>query len=95
MNGRDMLLILAHLFQQRGSPISLDEAVEYISFRWRYGRPTEVRRMLTAAKERELITREGDEIHAQFLFDKQVLSPNQATALENRISLDKKYEPMK
>ncbi len=33
-------------------------------------------------------------IQAEFLFDKQVLSPNQAAALENVVSLDKKYEPM-
>ena len=50
--------------------------------------------MLTAAKEQGLISREGSSIKAEFLYDKQVLSPNQAAALENKISIGNDYEPM-
>jgi hypothetical protein len=89
-----MILILAHLFRTKGSPVRLEEAVEYLSFRWRYGYPTEIRRMLTAAEMKGMLDRRGDLIEAQFLFDKQELSPNQAIALENAVHLTGDYDPM-
>jgi len=94
MNGRHILLILAHLFQRNGSPVSIEDAVRYLSFNCRYGRPSQIRKMLSVALQRELISRDGDMIRAEFLFDRQVLSPNQAAALEDGVVIEKKVEPM-
>ncbi len=94
MMGREIILILAHLFRTIGSSIELEEAVEYLSFRWRYGYPSDIRRMLTAAEMKGMLDRKGEMIEANFLFDTQDLSPNQAIAMENSVRLTGDYEPM-
>jgi hypothetical protein len=76
MNGKDILLVLAHLFRSRGPIVSIEDAVECLSFRWRYGSPSNIRRILTLALNKELISREGENIKSEFLFDHQEISPN-------------------
>ncbi|MGY5876875.1 MAG: hypothetical protein RTU30_14090, partial [Candidatus Thorarchaeota archaeon] len=73
MNGRHILLVLAHLFRKRGNLVGIEEAIEYLSFRCRYGSPTNIRRMLTLALDNEMISRQGDSVQADFMYDKQVL----------------------
>lgn len=94
MNGRDLLLILAHLFRKKGNPVQLEDAVEFISFRCRYGCPSKIRRMLTMASGNEMISRDADSIIAEFLYDKQILSPNLVEVLRNRLNVGKDIEPM-
>ena len=57
MNGRDMILVLAHLFRKKGSPVSIVEAVDFLSFKCRYGSPSDVRKMLTMALNNEMISK--------------------------------------
>ncbi|MFW9787197.1 MAG: DUF2240 family protein [Candidatus Thorarchaeota archaeon] len=94
MNGRDLLLILTHLFRKRGNTVSIEEAVEFISFRCRYCRPSQVRRMLTMAAANEMISRTEDTLKAEFLYNRQHLPPNLVSALQNKIRVDKALEPM-
>jgi hypothetical protein len=94
MNGRDLLLILTHLFRKKGNPVRVEDAVEFISFRCRYGSPSQVRRMLTMALGNEMIVRDADLIKAEFLYDKQILSPNLVEMLRDRLNVDKDIEPM-
>jgi len=94
MNGRDLLLILTHLFRKKGNPVRIEDAVEFISFRCRYGCPSQVRRMLTVASGNEMIAKDSDSIKAEFLYDKQILSPNLVEMLKNRLSVEKDIEPM-
>jgi hypothetical protein len=94
MNGRDVLLILAHLFRKCGDVVDIEYAVEYLSFRCRYGTPTNIRKMFSAAVENELISRDGNSIKAEFLFDRQNLSFNQTTSLENGVRVEGEYKPM-
>ena len=90
-----MLLILAHLFRKKGGDtVSIEDAVEFLSFRCRYGTPTNIRRMLTAALENDLISREGNNIHAEFLFGKQSIPLNQTTSLRDKVLVEGEYEPM-
>ncbi|MFW9810507.1 MAG: hypothetical protein ACFFE6_14105 [Candidatus Thorarchaeota archaeon] len=89
MNGRDVLLILTHLFRKKGNPIQVDDAIEFISFRCRYGRPSQVRRLLNMAIDNEMISRDEDSIRAEFLFDRQVLPPNLVESLKNNLSVGK------
>ncbi|MHA2025499.1 MAG: hypothetical protein ACW98U_06315 [Candidatus Thorarchaeota archaeon] len=94
MNGRDLLLILTHLYRKKGNPVLIEDAVEFISFRCRYGSPSKVRRMLTLATGNEMIAREADSIKAEFLYDKQVLSPNLVDILKDRLDVESDIEPM-
>ncbi|KXH72945.1 MAG: hypothetical protein AM326_10905 [Candidatus Thorarchaeota archaeon SMTZ-45] len=94
MNGRNLLLILAHLFRKKGSPVQVEDAVEFISFRCRYGSPSQIRRMLTLATNNEMISREEDSLKAEFLYDSQDLSPNLISALYNKVRIDNKIEQM-
>ncbi|MHA1768283.1 MAG: hypothetical protein ACTSV3_00320 [Candidatus Thorarchaeota archaeon] len=92
MKGRDMLMILAHLFRKRGREVNIEDAVRFLSFQCRYGRPTEVRRMLTLALNHEMISREGDHIRAEFLYHQQYLAPDMATTM--RVQVSNSVEPM-
>ena len=94
MNGRDLLLIMTHLFRMRGDPVHVEDAVVFLSFKCRYGRPSQVRRMLTMALNNEMLSRAEDLLNAEFLYDKQSLSPNLASALSGKISIEKAVEPM-
>ncbi|MHA1960245.1 MAG: DUF2240 family protein [Candidatus Thorarchaeota archaeon] len=94
MNGRDVLLILAHLFRKHGSPVDIEEAVYYLSFKCRYGSPTNVRRMLTAALENQLISLDDKRMNAEFLFDRQELSPVQSSFIGGGIKVDNRFEPL-
>ncbi|MFX1606909.1 MAG: hypothetical protein ACFFDD_13525 [Promethearchaeota archaeon] len=81
MNGRDLLLILTHLFRKKGNPVQVEDAVEFISFRCRFGRPSQVRRMLTMAIDNGMVSRNQDSLKAEFLYDRQILIPNLLHAL--------------
>jgi len=94
MNGRDLLLILTHLFRKKGNPVQVEDAVEFISFRCRYGRPSQIRRLLTMAIDQEMISKNDDFVKAEFLYDKQVLPPNLVSVLEDKVKLDKEIQPM-
>jgi hypothetical protein len=94
MNGRDLLLILTHLFRKKGDPVRVEDAVEFISFRCRYGRPSQIRRLLTMAMAQEMISKNEDLVKAEFLYDKQVLPPNLVLVLKNKVRLDKEIQPM-
>lgn len=94
MNGRNLLLILTHLFRKKGEPVRVEDAVEFISFRCRYGSPSQVRRLLTMAMNNEMISRAEDSLKAEFLYDRQNLSPNLASALNDKVRIDSDIEPM-
>jgi hypothetical protein len=94
MNGRDLLLILTHLFRKKGNPVRIEDAVEFISFRCRYGAPTKVRRMLTVGTQNDMIDRDEDWIKAKFLYDKQILSPNLVEILKENFTIGNDVEPM-
>jgi hypothetical protein len=42
----------------------------------------------------EMIVRDADLIKAEFLYDKQILSPNLVEMLRDRLNVDKDIEPM-
>ena len=94
MNGRALLLILTHLFRKKGNPVQVEDAVEFISFRCRYGSPSQVRRLLTMAIDNEMISRSEDSLNAEFLYNRQNLSPNLASALYEKVRIDSDIEPM-
>ncbi|MHA1862380.1 MAG: hypothetical protein ACTSWA_01325 [Candidatus Thorarchaeota archaeon] len=94
MNGRDMLLVLAHLFRKQGSQVSIENAVQFLSFSCRYGKPTDVRKLLSTALNNEMISREGDSIKSEFLFEKQYLPLNLSTALEDKVKFKEQIEPL-
>jgi len=94
MNGRDLLLILTHLFRKKGDPVQVEDAVEFISFRCRYGRPSQVRRMLTMAISNEMISRTENSLRAEFLYDRQNLTPNLMSALGGKIRIETDIEPI-
>ncbi len=94
MNGRDMLLVLAHMFRKLGNEVVLDDAIHFLSFICRYGYPTNVRRLLSAALENEMISRDGKYIRAEFLFDKQLLPLNLSTALNNKVEFKEDVIPL-
>lgn len=94
MNGRDLLLILTHLFRKKGNPVQVEDAVEFISFRCRYGSPSKVRRMLTMAVSNELISRTENSLKAEFLYDRQNLAPNLASTLCDKVRIETQIEPM-
>lgn len=78
----------------KGNPIQVEDAVEFISFRCRYGQPSQARRMLTMAVTNEMISRVKGSLKAEFLFDRQVLPPNLASILSNKVQIDSSVEPM-
>jgi hypothetical protein len=94
MNGRDLLLILTHLFRKKGDPVQVEDAVEFISFRCRYGRPSQVRRMLTMAVSNELISKTENSLKAEFLYDQQNLAPNLTSALCDKVRIESQIDPM-
>ena len=94
MNGKSLLLILTHLFRMKGNPVQVEDAVEFISFRCRYSQPSQVRRMLTMAVTNEMVSRFKDSLKAEFLFDRQVLPPNLASILSDKVKIDSSIEPM-
>ncbi len=77
--------MLAHLFRKCGKQIQLDDAVYRLSFVWRYGTPTNIRRILALAKENEIISHQEGVIQAEFVFTTQQLDPNQADILSSQI----------
>jgi hypothetical protein len=94
MNGRDMLLVLAHLFRMRGSPISVVEAVDFLSFKCRYGTPTAVRKMLACAVKNGMVSLKDDNILAQFLYHQQFLPLNLLCVLEDKVHFKEDIEPI-
>ncbi|MFW9888536.1 MAG: hypothetical protein ACFFER_10155 [Candidatus Thorarchaeota archaeon] len=94
MNGREALLILTHLFRSKGSQTSIEEAVRFLSFRCRYGKPSDIRRLLSAALNSEMISRNGDHIAAEFMYNLQKLSPNQAARFSRNIEFEDFVEPL-
>ncbi len=94
MNGKDILLVLAHLFRSCVSVVPIEVEVECLSFRWRYGSPTNIRRMLTLALNNKLISREGENIKSEFLFDQQEISPNLAYYLAGKVQVGSEIEPI-
>jgi hypothetical protein len=75
--------------------MDIEDAVEFLSFRCRYARPSEVRRMLTIALSQGMIERDENQIRCNFLFDQQDLSPNQIHIFKNKISMDRSTEPLR
>jgi len=94
MNGRDILLVLAHLFRKKGSHVSIENAVHFLSFSCRYGLPTDVRKLLSTALNNEMISRDGNIIKAEFLFDKQLLPLNLSTALGGKVRFKENVDPL-
>jgi len=75
--------------------MDIEDAVEFLSFRCRYARPSVVRRMLTIALSKGMIERNGKQIRSTFLFDQQDLSPNQVHVFKHEISVDRSIEPLR
>ncbi|MHA2118803.1 MAG: hypothetical protein ACW98J_07775 [Candidatus Thorarchaeota archaeon] len=94
MNGREVLLILAHLFRTKGNRITVDDAVKFLSFNCRYGKPSNIRRLLSIALDNEMISMNGDQIMAEFMYDLQNLSPNQAAILRRHVIFKDSIEPL-
>ena len=95
MNGRDMLLVLAHLFRKNSGQVSIEDSVHFLSFSCRYGLPTDVRKLLTSALNHEMISRDGDTIKAEFLFDKQHLPLNLSAALKDKVRFKEEIQPLR
>lgn len=89
-----MLLVLTHLFRMKGNPVYIEDAVDFLSFKCRYGAPSEIRRMLSVALNNEMISRKENEVFAEFLFDKQILPHNLTYALNNSARFTEDIEPM-
>ena len=89
-----MLLVLAHLFRKKGKQVSIESAVQFLSFNCRYGLPSDVRKLLSVALENEMISRDGDSIIAGFLFDKQYLPLNLSSALEDKVRFKREIHPL-
>jgi hypothetical protein len=85
MKGKDLLLILAHLFRKKGNQVQIEDAVEFLSFRCRISRPSVVRKIFSLATEYEMISIEDDSIKAEFLYDRQILSPNLVEKLKGSL----------
>jgi hypothetical protein len=95
MNGRDILLVLAHLFRMKGGYVTIASAIDFLSFSCRYGLPSEIRKLLSTAMNNEMISREGNSIKAEFLFDKQKLPLNLSTALRGKVSFTEDVQPLR
>jgi len=89
-----MLLVLAHLFRKQGSQVSIESAVQFLSFKCRYGKPTDIRKLLTTSLNNELISRDENDIKAEFLFDKQYLPLNLSAALQEKVRFTEQIEPL-
>lgn len=87
-----MILILAHLFRKMGKQIGIEDAVQFLSFRCRYGQPSDVRKMLSLALRNGIISRDGETINAEFLFHEQTLPLNMTTSMN--IQIRDSVEPM-
>lgn len=94
MNGRDLILILAHLFRTFGPEVSIEDAVEFLSFKCHYGPPLEIRKALSMALQKEMISKKGNTIRASFIYDTQRLTVGKLAKLENRIRVDGDFQPM-
>jgi len=94
MNGRDMLLVLTHLFRKKGKDILISDAINFLSFQCRYGSPTQVRKLFSMALKNEMISRNVDRIVAEFLFDKQNLPLNLSAALQDKVQFQDDILPM-
>ena len=94
MNGKHILLMLAHLFRKYGKTIPIEDAVHILSFQWRYANPTTIRKILTLAEENEMISISGDAIEAEFLYDSQILKPNQVTTISQQAFAAKDVSPL-
>jgi hypothetical protein len=94
MNGREVILILAHLFRIKGKQTTVDDAVRFLSFTCRYGKPSNVRRLLSVALSNEMISRDGNQIVAEFKYDLQTLSPNQSARLSKHVHFKDNVEPL-
>ena len=89
-----MLLVLAHMFRKKGSQVSIENAVHFLSFNCRYGLPTDVRKLLATALNNEMVSRDGNIIKAEFLFDKQFLPLNLSTALGGKVRFKEDVNPL-
>jgi hypothetical protein len=94
MNGKNILLILTHLFRWKGNNPSIDDAVEFLSFKCRYGTPSNIRKMLTLAIDKGMISVKDGYISPEFLYDKQTLSPNQVSELEGQVIVNDTVTPL-
>ena len=90
-----MLLVLAHLFRKNGSKVAITDSVQFLSFSCRYGLPTDVRKLLAAAVINEMISREGNTIKAEFLYNKQHLPLNLSAALRNKVRFKEEVQPLR
>jgi len=50
--------------------------------------------MLTIAINNEMVSRNGDDILAEFLYDKQILPLNLSCALENKVQFKEDIAPI-
>ncbi|MFO7835334.1 MAG: hypothetical protein R6V83_01675 [Candidatus Thorarchaeota archaeon] len=79
--------MLSHLFRKKGESVDIDEAVHYLSFRCRYGKPSDIRKVLTIALQNGMISRSENQVSAEFLYDKQDLSPNQIAEIGKHLTV--------
>ncbi len=94
MNGRHILLLLAHMFRKMGNPIHVEDAVDFLSFRCRYGRPSDIRRMLTLALENEMVSSENGRLSSEFVYSEQELPYNLTASLGGKVSVREDVEPL-
>ncbi|MHA1908899.1 MAG: hypothetical protein ACW98Y_16475 [Candidatus Thorarchaeota archaeon] len=94
MHGKYILLMLSHLFRKCGEQVNLDDAVYRLAFDWRYGTPSNIRRLLALANENEMISYSQGIIKAEFLFSTQQLDPNQADILSRQVKSVSGIEPL-
>ncbi len=94
MKGKNILLMLVHLFRKLGDTTEINNAVYHLAFIWRYGTPTTIRKLLAIARENELISVSGDTITAEFLYGTQKLSPNQAELLSRDSTVNSDIDPL-
>jgi hypothetical protein len=94
MNGRDVLFILAHLFRKKGNPVTLDDAVEFLSFQCRYGRPSDIRRMFALAMENGMLSHESGALVASFQYHEQELPLNLTARLGGRVNVRESIVPL-
>ena len=90
-----MLLVLAHLFRKKGNQVAIEDSVHFLSFSCRYGQPTDVRKLLSTALNNEMISRDGNHIKAEFLYDKQHLPLNLSAALEDKVRFKEEVQPLR
>ncbi len=74
--------------------MEIEEAVSFLSFRCRLGRPSDIRRLLTIALENEMVNREGNSIKAGFLYEKQELPIDLVAAFGGPVRMNSEKKPM-